>query len=74
MIGGELALELDEHLASKKSDWRQGNRKASNEQRYYAGKIGIPYAVTEGMNKAELSDAISVHLASSVLQTIKGTA
>jgi superfamily II DNA or RNA helicase len=74
MMGGELALELDEHLASKKSDWRQGNRKASDEQRYYAGKIGIPYEVTQGMNKAEISDAISVHLASSVLQTIRGTA
>lgn len=60
----QLAIEEDDSIASRSSSWRKGNRKPSEAQLSYAKTLGID---TEGMNKRELSDALSVHVASRLL-------
>jgi superfamily II DNA or RNA helicase len=60
----QLAVDEDPSIASKTSPWRKGNRKPSESQVAYARTLGIN---TEGMNKRELSDALSVHVASRLL-------
>lgn len=65
--GSELALTNDPSIASKKSSWRQGSQEPSEGQRTYARQLGI---APEGLNKAELSDAISIKIASRLLARV----
>jgi hypothetical protein len=58
------ALAVDPSIASKGASWRRGGR-ASDAQIEFARKLGIP--APEAMNKPRLSDAISIALASKVL-------
>ena len=63
--GEQRAAELDElagtKVASKTASWRQGNRAPSEQQISLAAKLRID---VEGLNKREVSDAISTHYAS----------
>jgi superfamily II DNA or RNA helicase len=67
--GSEAALEEDSSIAGRKSSWRQGNQRPSAGQLQMAQGMGID---TEGMNKADVSDAINVHRATQILANING--
>jgi hypothetical protein len=64
-IGSEAALEDDPTIVHKKAAWRRGD--ASEKQLAYARSIGVN---PEGMNKAQVADAITVRLASRTLGTV----
>ena len=59
------ALAYDPSLASKKSSWRRAGALPSEKQIGYARRLGV--RDPETMNKARLSDEISIALASAVL-------
>lgn len=63
--GGQYAVNLDPTIASRKASWRRG--RPSEKQTELAIKLGIDPA---GLNKAKLSDAITITLASRTLQRI----
>lgn len=65
--GSELALAEDPSVANKKASWRQGEQPASSEQIKYAQRLGIS---GEGLSKAELSDQISMKIASGLLASV----
>lgn len=65
--GSELALEEDPSIASKKSNWRQGWQEPNPGQLDYARTLGID---PTGMSKSELSDAISIKVASKLLARV----
>jgi superfamily II DNA or RNA helicase len=67
--GSEAALEEDSSIAGRKSSWRQGNQRPSAGQLQMAQGLGVD---TEGMNKAQVSDAINVHRATQILANING--
>jgi superfamily II DNA or RNA helicase len=69
--GSEMALEEDASIAGRKSSWRQGNQRPSAGQLQMAQGMGID---TEGMNKAQVSDAINVYKATQILANINGDA
>lgn len=65
--GSELALAEDPSIANKKASWRTGKQPASPEQITLARRYGIDPA---GYDKAELSDQISIKIASGLLAGI----
>lgn len=60
----QLVTDEDPSIAERDSAWRKGNRKPSEAQVEFAQRLGI---ATEGVNKRDLSDAISVALVSRML-------
>lgn len=64
-LASDAAIEHDNTVASKAAEWRSGN--ITLKQESYALQLGI---FPEGMSKSELSDAISVKLASRVLDQL----
>lgn len=68
--GEQEADELDPSVSTKASSWREKSRKPSDAQVALAARLGLDSA---GMNRGELSDAISVVYASRILdRTAKG--
>jgi superfamily II DNA or RNA helicase len=63
-VGSEYALADDPSIADKRSSWRQGNSTPSDQQVAMARRWGVNPA---GMTKSDLSDAISIAVASSLL-------
>lgn len=61
----DYALEQDPSTASKNASWRKGRRKPSEAQTEFAVKLGLD---PTGMSKDEVSDAISIALASRTLR------
>jgi superfamily II DNA or RNA helicase len=64
-IGSEAALDDDPTIVHKKAAWRRGD--ASEKQLAYARSIGIN---PEGMNKAQVADAITIRLANRTLGAV----
>lgn len=62
--GEQEADELDPSVSTKASSWREKSRKPSDAQVALAARLGLNSA---GMNRGELSDAISVVYASRIL-------
>jgi superfamily II DNA or RNA helicase len=68
-IGSDFALEDDPSLAHKNASWRKGNPEANQVQIDYARSLGLD---PTGLNKHELSDQISIRIASRLLASIGG--
>ncbi len=60
----QRATEEDPSIASRTSSWRRG--RPSEAQVSFANRLGLPVEVTE-LRRGALSDAISVHFASKIL-------
>jgi superfamily II DNA or RNA helicase len=67
--GSEVALAEDASIAGKHASWRQGNRVPTSAMLDLARDLGV---ASEGLSKAKLSDAISVHRASAILANVSG--
>jgi superfamily II DNA or RNA helicase len=67
--GSEVALAEDASIAGKYASWRQGNRAPTPAMLDLASDLGV---ASEGLSKARLSDAISVHRASAILANVSG--
>lgn len=66
--GEALAIDFDPTVASRTAKWRKSRRKPSQQQVDFATRLKID---TEGLSKVELSDAISIKLASKMLDPRK---
>lgn len=60
-----VAQELDPTVSSRTASWRAGRNAPSDAQRGLAARLGIE--VPEGMTRSALSDAMSTHYASKIL-------
>lgn len=58
-------------VSTKSAKWRAGNRPATDAQKAKASSIGIPQREVEGLNKRELSDRISVRVATLALRRVR---
>ena len=67
-IGSDLALEEDPSIADKRAAWRS-QAQPTQQQIDFARQLGISYS---GQRRSELSDQISIKLASRLLSSIKG--
>jgi len=64
-IAESWAIAFDSGVTTRASGWRRGSKVASDAQVSYAARLGVP--APETMNKARLSDEISIALATRVL-------
>ncbi len=58
----QFAKEDDPSLASRSASWRKRSERASDQQKTFAGNLGLTFP--ENVTKKDLSDMISIHLAS----------
>lgn len=58
-------------VSTKSAKWRAGNRPATDAQKAMASSIGIPRREIEGLNKRDLSDRISVRVATMALRRVR---
>jgi hypothetical protein len=68
--GSDAALTEDPSIADKSSSWRQASRPPTDGQREMASRLGIQL---NGQNRSQLSDEISIKIATSVLSNIRGS-
>lgn len=58
----QFARDEDASIASRSSSWRRRNEKPSEQQRDFAERLGLEFP--ENVTKRDLSDMISIHVAS----------
>jgi len=58
-------------ISTRSAKWRAGNRPPSDAQKGYARSLGIPHTEVETLNKRELSDRISVRIATLALRRVR---
>lgn len=61
----QLAEEIDPSVSSRTASWRKKREKASDKQKMFADSIGVSYP--SGVRKSDLSDMISIKIASRLL-------
>lgn len=61
----QFAVQEDKTLANRSASWRRKNEKPSDQQRDYAERLGLTFP--ENVTKRDLSDMLSIHVASSRL-------
>jgi hypothetical protein len=58
-------------VSTRSARWRAGNRPPSDAQLGMARSLGIPQREVDGLNKRELSDRISVRVATLALRRVR---
>jgi hypothetical protein len=58
-------------VSTRSAKWRAGNRPATDAQIAKARQIGIPQREIDGLNKREMSDRISVRVATLALRRVR---